>query len=70
MQAVKIPAQSDAALGQPTPLSQRHPTLPPPAAAAEHVAPKKKEPAEQKPVDPRGITLPALEQARLKPPKA
>jgi hypothetical protein len=63
MEAVKVPAQSDSALGPATPASQRRPTLPPPAP--EPAAPK-----EKKPVDPRGITLPAIEAARLKPPKA
>lgn len=67
MEAVKVPAQSGSALGPETPLSQRRPTLPPvaPAATAEPTAPK-----DNKAVDPRGITLPAIEQARLKPPKA
>jgi hypothetical protein len=84
MEAVKIPVQSDAALGPATPISQRHPTLPPAAAAAEPTAAKRDKPVEPKPVqrgevpgggqpkpvDPRGITLPALEQAREKPRKA
>jgi hypothetical protein len=65
MEAVKVPAQSDSALGPATPVSQRHPTLPPQPAPIEPARPK-----EEKPVDPRGITLPAIEQARLKPPKA
>jgi hypothetical protein len=73
MEAVKLPSQSDSALGPATPISQRRPTLPPvapgpavpdvPAAPAAPAAPK-----QNKPVDPRGITLPALEQT--KPPKA
>jgi hypothetical protein len=64
MEAVKVPPQSDAALGPQTPASQRHPTVPPPPAA-----PAPRTAGKSDPVDPRGATLPALRRAPSKPPK-
>ncbi len=65
MEAVKIPVQSDSSLGPAAPLSQRRPTLPPTAPAAPTTEPSASK--DNKPVDPRGITLPAIEQQRVKP---
>jgi len=77
MEAVKPPPQSDAALGPPVPVSQRHPTVPPPPVtgppAPERVSPVPTSNATKKthsdPVDPRGATLPAFRRAPSKPPK-
>ncbi|HEX6272621.1 MAG TPA: hypothetical protein VFZ53_06270 [Polyangiaceae bacterium] len=65
MEVVKPPPQSDAALGPAAPASQRQPTVPPPAATPAPEGARKSDP-----VDPRGVTLPALRRASSKPPKA
>ena len=64
MEAVKVPPQTDAALGPAAPVSQRHPTVPPPATPKPPAIPRS-----DAPVDPRGATLPALRRTPSKPPK-
>ena len=59
---VRIPSQSD--LGPVAPPSQRRPTVPPTPVPSEAKS-KTKEPG---PVDPRGVTYPALKRASSKPP--
>jgi hypothetical protein len=59
---VKVPSQAD--LGPVAPPSQRRPTVPPPPVTSE-AKPRPKEPA---PVDPRGVTYPALRRSSSKPP--
>jgi len=65
IEAVKPPAQSDAALGPATPLSQRRSTVPPPPVIAAPVAEKDAVDT----VDPRGRTMPALRRTPEKPSK-
>ncbi|HEX6763814.1 MAG TPA: hypothetical protein VF103_00015, partial [Polyangiaceae bacterium] len=65
MEAVKVPPPADPALGPATPVSQRRPTVPPPPGD-----PSPSEEAKHRPVDPRGVTLPAMRRAPSKPPKA
>lgn len=60
--AVKVPSQAD--LGPLVPPSQRRPTVPPPPLTPE-ANPKAKESV---PVDPRGVTYPALKRPSSKPP--
>jgi hypothetical protein len=65
MEAVKVvPPHSDAALGPATPVSQRHPTVPPPAPLKSPPLPRS-----DAPVDPRAVTMPALRRAPVKPVK-
>lgn len=62
MEAVKVPPQSDKALGPATPREERHPTVPPPPAATKPTAGT----SGTKPVDPRGATVPALRRPPAK----
>jgi hypothetical protein len=65
IEAVKPPAQSDAALGPAAPVALRRSTVPPPPVLP---APSVEKDASER-VDPRGRTLPALGRTPEKPPK-
>jgi hypothetical protein len=62
MEAVKVPPQSDKALGPEAPVAERHPTVPPPPVASKPSA----RTSGTKPVDPRGATVPALRRPPAK----
>jgi hypothetical protein len=61
MEAVKVPAQSDAALGPEAPAAERHPTLPPPPVTRPSAGT-----SGTKSVDPKGPTVPALRRPPAK----